>query len=129
MVGDLPSGYNPFAVGAMGAGGPSKGVFGGILPDADVSGGFQLMVVGIGKNPLNTPLASFINGGGYGRKPGQQALLSKIAAQISADFQQAKNAGDAYKAQLAAGVEAAAQHGLPRDVGTKPNGGSNGRSA
>lgn len=97
------------------------GAFFGMLPDADVSGGFQLMVVGVGKNPLNTPLASFINGGGYGRKPGQQALISKIAAQISSDFQQAKNAGESYRAQLAAGVEAAA-HGLPRDLG-KPSGG------
>ena len=129
MVGEIPA-YNPFTSGAMMANGqPAKGAFGGMIPNADVSGGFQLMVVGLGKNPLNTPLASFLSGGGYGRKPGQQALLAKIAAQMSSDFAQANQAGQALKAQLAAGVESGApiSSGLPRDL--KPNSGNGGRSA
>lgn len=129
MVGELPPGYNPFAVGAMMANGqPAKGAFGGMIPNADCSGGFQLMVLGVGKNPLNTPLAAFIAGGGYGRKPGQQALIAKIAAQMASDFSQANQQGQAYKQMLAADVQqAAVNHGLPRDLGTN-NGGNGGRN-
>ncbi len=75
MVGELPPGYNPFAVGALGAGGVSKGCFGGLIPDADVSGGFQLVVCGVGKNTLNTPLTSFLAARAKGTKGGKQALL------------------------------------------------------
>jgi hypothetical protein len=100
------------------------GSFMGMIPNADVSGGFQLMVLGVGKNPLNTPITALLNGGGYGRKPGQQALIAKIAATMASDFTQANQAGQALRAQLAAGVEASAiQSGLPPDLG-KPSGGS-----
>lgn len=117
----------------QGANGVSKGCFGGLLPDADVSGGLQLMVCGIGKNPLNTPITSLVNGGRFGAKGGQQALLAKIGAQISSDFQKANNDAQAYKANLAAGVEnagiqqAASMHGLPPNL--KNNNGNGGRSA
>jgi hypothetical protein len=129
MVGELPPGYNPFAVGAVMANGqPAKGLCGGILPNADCSGGFQLMVLGVGKNPLNTPLAAFIAGGGYGRKPGQQALIAKIGADIVAYAQQASQQALAARVQPS-GIDAnmPIQSGLPRDLGTN-NGGNGGRN-
>lgn len=107
---------------SMQGGSDKPGSLFGMIPNADTTGGFQLIVVGgVLKGTLNTPISALANSGRFGGKGGQQAALAKFAATVSSDFQKANQAGESYKAQLAAGVEAAG-HGLPRDVG-KPSGG------
>ncbi|MFZ4125561.1 MAG: hypothetical protein ACOYJ2_05770 [Rickettsiales bacterium] len=100
-------------------GGMGPGSLFGMLPDADVSGGFQMMILGIGKNPLNTPLVSLINSGRIGAKPGKQALLARIAAQMSSDFSKANQQAAEFARMLAHDVQSGPiTHGLPRDFGT-----------
>lgn len=102
---------------ARGGGGPSS-LF-GMIPDADVSGGLQMMVLGIGKNPLNTPLTALLNSGRFSAKPGKQALLARIAAQIAGDFSKASQQAASFAQAIAGDVQQAAiSHGLPRDLGT-----------
>lgn len=87
----------------MAAGGKPSCVL-GILPNVDVTGGFQLQTCGIGSKPISGGLLGiFANGGAYSSK-GQQGLLQKLVASIHEDLQKMKNeAGVMYAGDLPAG--------------------------